>query len=78
MEKDHIEIVLACIAHRESETVHELLECYNVTKEDEEEEDPRNVQVLETKGERDIVGSKLESDAYVNPLRMHKVNIGTK
>ena len=40
-------------------TVHELLECYNVTKEDQEEEDPRNVQVLETEGERAIKGPTL-------------------
>jgi hypothetical protein len=31
--------------------VHELLECYNVAKEEQDEEDPRNVQVPETEGE---------------------------
>jgi hypothetical protein len=78
MEEDQIEIVPACSAHRESVTVHELLECYNVTEEDQEEEDPRNVQVPETEGEHTVVGPELESDAYVKPLRVHKVNIGTK
>jgi hypothetical protein len=33
-------------------TVHKLLECYNVTQEDQDDEDPQNVQVQETEGER--------------------------
>ena len=36
--------------------IDELLECYNVTEEYQEEEDPRNVKVLETEGERTVVG----------------------
>jgi hypothetical protein len=36
------------------------------------------VQVPETEGERIVVGPELESDAYVNPLRVPKVNIGMK
>jgi hypothetical protein len=31
-----------------------------------------------TKGEHAVEGPKLESVEYANPLRMHKVNIGTK
>jgi hypothetical protein len=78
MEEGQVEIVPTCSVHRESVTVHELLECYNVTEEDQEEEDPRNVQVPETEGESDVVGPTLESDAYVKPLRVCKVNIGMK
>jgi hypothetical protein len=70
MEEEHIEIVHMCSAHRESATIHELLECYNVAKEYQEEEDPRNVQVPKTKGEHIVVGPELESDAYENPLRV--------
>jgi hypothetical protein len=46
-----MEVVPLWSAHKANITVHELLECYNVTKEEKYEEDPRNVQVLETKGE---------------------------
>jgi hypothetical protein len=59
-------------------TVHELLECNNVTEEYQEEEDPRNVKVLDTEGEHTIVGLELKFDAYVKPLRVEKVNIGMK
>ena len=41
-----------CSAHRASMIVHELLECYNVAKEEQSEADPRNIQVPETEGER--------------------------
>jgi hypothetical protein len=56
MEEEHIEIIPACSVHRESAIVCELLECYNVTKDDQEEEDPINVQVPNTKGDRVVVG----------------------
>jgi hypothetical protein len=78
MEEGQVEITPTCNAHKESVTIHELLECYNVTEEDQEEDDPRNVQVPETEGECDIVCLALESNRYVNPLRVCKVNIDTK
>lgn len=43
MEEGQVEILPTCSAHKESTTIHELLECYNVTEEDQEGEDPRNV-----------------------------------
>jgi hypothetical protein len=49
-----------CNAHRASMIVHELLECYNVAKEEHDEEYPRNLQVPETKGERVVEGIELE------------------
>jgi hypothetical protein len=45
-----------CSAHRASMTIHELLECYNVSKEEQDEEDPRNIQVPETEGEHIVEG----------------------
>lgn len=78
MEEGQVEILPTCTAHKESTTIHELLECYNVTEEDQEGEDPRNVQVPQAEGECDVVGPTLEFDAYVNPLSVHKVNIGIK
>jgi hypothetical protein len=67
-----------CRVHKESTTVHEIIECYNVTEEDQEEEYPRKVQLPETEGECTVEGPKLESNAYVKTLRVFKVNIGTK
>jgi hypothetical protein len=40
-----------CSAHRATTTIHELLECYIVAKEERDKDDPRNVQVLEMEGE---------------------------
>jgi hypothetical protein len=51
LEEGTMEVVSVCSAHRANINVHELLECYNVAKEEHDEEDPRNVQVPETKGE---------------------------
>jgi hypothetical protein len=59
-------------------TIHKLLECYNVTQEDQDNEDPQNIQVQETKGERPVEGPKLESTSYAHPIKTCKVNIGTK
>jgi hypothetical protein len=47
-------------------------------REDQEDEDPRNLQILKTEGERVVEGPKLESVEYAKPLRTCKVNIGTK
>jgi hypothetical protein len=40
-----------CNAHKSNINVHELLECYNVAKEERDEEDPMNVQVPGIEGE---------------------------
>jgi hypothetical protein len=51
--EDSIELVPVCSMHRSSVTVEEVLHCYNVVEEDQEEdEDPRNVKIPETEGER--------------------------
>jgi hypothetical protein len=46
-----MEVVPVCNAHRASMTIHELLECYNVSKEEQDEEDTGNVHVPEIEGE---------------------------
>lgn len=46
-----MEVVPLCSAHKASMTTHALLECYNVAKEEQDEEDLRNIQVLEIEGE---------------------------
>jgi hypothetical protein len=43
-------MVPVCSAHRASMIIQEILESYNVTKEEKDEEYPRNKKVHETKG----------------------------
>jgi hypothetical protein len=77
-EEESMEVIYVCSAHNASMTVHQLLECYNVAQEAQDEEDPRNVQVPETEGERIVEGPELESTTYAQPLKTQKVNIGTE
>jgi hypothetical protein len=56
--------------------VHELLECYNVPREEHDEEDPRKLKVNETKGEHEVERIGLEYDEYTQQINMTKLNIG--
>jgi len=47
-----MEVVQVCSVHIMTMTIHELFECYNVAKEEHDEEDPKNVQVPKIQGER--------------------------
>jgi hypothetical protein len=51
------------------------LELYNITGEDQEDEDMRNLKIPETKGEYGVEVPELEYVIYENPLITHKVNI---
>jgi hypothetical protein len=46
-----MEVVSVCSAHRANINIHELLDCYNVAKEEQDEDNPINVQVPEIEGE---------------------------
>jgi hypothetical protein len=78
MEEGTMEVVPVCSVHRASMIIHELLECYNVAKEYQDEENPLNIQIPKTEGECVVEGPKLEYTAYAQPLKTHKVNIGTQ
>ena len=54
-----------------------VLECYNVTTE-EEEEDPRNVNIPKTKVHREVEGPQIENPDITVPLKTRQVNIGTE
>jgi hypothetical protein len=71
-EEGSMEVVPVCSAHRASMIVHELLECYNVAKEEHDEEDPRNVQVPETEGEHIVEGQSLNLLHIHTPIKTHK------
>jgi hypothetical protein len=61
-----------------SQTVKQLLRYYHVTKAKEpEEENPCNIQIPEMEGERKVEGPKLDSEYYVAPLKIKKINIDT-
>ena len=56
----------------------EALECYNFTSEPEDEdEDPRNTNIPESEGTRDVKGPQLEIPAITEPIKIKKINIGT-
>jgi hypothetical protein len=56
-------------------TIYELLKCYNVAKEEYDEEDTRNVQMPKTKGEQAIEGLDIESITYTQPINTWKVKL---
>jgi hypothetical protein len=50
--------------------------CYNINV--DEDDDPRNVNIAETKGQRDIEGPRVELPFIGQPIKIKKVNIGTE
>jgi hypothetical protein len=59
------------------QTVKELLSCYHVEEEAPDEDDPHNIHITEIEGEREVEGPSLESEVFVAPIKVKKVNIGT-
>ena len=56
----------------------EALECYNfVSEPEEEDEDPRNINIPESEGTRNVDGPKLETPAIMEPIKIKNINIGT-
>jgi hypothetical protein len=50
--------------------------CYNINA--NEDDDPRKVNIAETKGQRDVEGPRVEIPFIGKPINIKKVNIGTK
>jgi hypothetical protein len=48
--------------------------CYNINV--DEDDDPRNVNIVETEGQRDIEGQGVELPLIGQPIKIKKVNIG--
>ena len=57
--------------------VKELLSCYHVEEEALDEDDSHNIQIIEIEGEREVEGPSMESEVFVAPIKVKKVNIGT-
>jgi hypothetical protein len=47
------------------QTVKELLSCYHVQEEAPDEDDPRDIQIEEAEGERDVEGPPIESEVIL-------------
>jgi len=60
-----------------STQLHHVLECYNVTIE-EEEDDPQNITILKTEGHREVEGPKVVNTDVSKPLKTQQVNIGSE
>jgi len=52
------------------------MECYKIEETKSEEDEPREVHILEAEGERVVEGLEVSLD-YSKPLKMVQVNIGT-
>jgi hypothetical protein len=53
------------------------LSCYHVQEEAPDEDDPRDIQIEEVKGEKYVEGLPIESEVISVPIKVKKVNIGT-
>jgi hypothetical protein len=56
----------------------QALECYNLTEEGEEDENPRNVNIPESEGTCDVQGPELKVPDVAKPVKIKKVNIGSE
>ena len=55
----------------------QTMECYHVQEEASNEDDPRDIQIEEAEGERDVEGPPIELEVISTPIKVKKVNIGT-
>ena len=54
-----------------------MMECYNyVSGELENDDELRNINILETKGSRDVAAPDILTDPMIQLLKIRKVNIG--
>lgn len=56
----------------------QALECYNLAEEGEEDENPRNINTPKSEGTRDVQRPELKVPDVAKPVKIKKVNIGTK
>lgn len=61
----------------QSTQLRHVLECYNVTAE-EEDEDPRNINIPKVEGNLEVKGPQIDNMYMTTPLKTKQVNIGTE
>ena len=54
------------------------MECYNVLGEPKADDKLQNINILETERSRDVMAPDIPTDLMSQPLKIRKVNIGTK
>jgi hypothetical protein len=72
-----VEIITKYQQHNR-QIVKDLLSCYHVAKEAPDEDDLHNIQITKIEGEREVEGPFMESEELAAPIKVKKVNIGTK
>ena len=55
-----------------------MMECYNVSGKPEDDYELWNINIPKTKGSRDVAAPNVPTDPMSQPLKIRKVNIGTK
>ena len=55
-----------------------MMTCYNLSREPEDDDELRNVNILESEGSRDVVAPDILTDSMSQPLKIRKVNIGSE
>ena len=53
-----------------------MMECYNVSGEPKDDDELWNINILGTKGNRDVATPYIPSNPMNQPLKIRKVNIG--
>ena len=53
-----------------------LMACYNISSEPEDDDDMRNVDILELEGSHNVPEMDIPTDPMSQPLKIRKVNIG--
>ena len=62
-------------SHQCSATIQQWMDGYNLAG--DPDDDPTNINILESEGTRAVEGSGISSDQFLKPLKMKKVNIGS-
>ena len=55
-----------------------MMEYYNMSGEPKDDDELWNINILETEGSQDVTTPDVSTDPMTQPLKIKKVNIGTK
>ena len=59
-------------------SIQSMMTCYNLFEEPKDDDELRNVNILESKGSHDVAAIDIPMDLMSKPLWIWKVNIGSK
>ena len=73
-----LEIVIVTFPEESHEIpmMQSMMECYNVKGGPDDEDDPRNINILGSKGSQNIAALDMSTDKFHQPLKIQEVNIG--